>query len=186
MGVQQMLLAVNKAASVTHTYTTGSGAAETVPASVSSVTIEVWGPGGDGAVAVPPNGGAGSGGYSATENLACSPGQTLTYTVGVHASTASSVSSGTLTIATMTCTSGSNGINGTSSGGTATGGTSVNINGSGSSTTTGANSTGPGGGAGGTGGVTTGNPGGAPGGGGGEGVVTGGAGGNGQVRFTYT
>lgn len=185
MGIQQMLLAGGPFL-VVHTYTTGSGATETVPAGAVSVTIETWGPGGDGAVNVSPNGGAGSGGYCASAGIACSAGQTLTYTVGVHASTATSVSSGTLTIATMQNTSGGNGLNGTSSGGSATGGTSVNTNGQGSATTTGANCPGPGGGAGGTGGITTGNPGGAPGGGGGEGIVTGGAGANGQVRFTYS
>lgn len=67
---------------VTRTYTTGTGATDTVPTGATSVTIRVVGGGGSGAKdSVNGAGGGGSGGY-ALRTIAVSGGQTFTYTVG--------------------------------------------------------------------------------------------------------
>lgn len=147
----------------THTYNSGTAVTETVPAGVTLVTIKVWGAGGPSGQGNPPNGGGGGGGggYSESDNIACSPGQTTIFTVGKSAASsaiaASSVSSGTLAITTMTAnpgqpgggtraalglaypqappalvapkTSSPYGLPVTGLGGTATGGTTLNLSG---------------------------------------------------------
>jgi hypothetical protein len=126
--------------------TLGAGV-ETVPSGANSVVIEVWGGGGDGGNGATatvggcalqrPGGGAGGGGYSRS-SYACSAGQTINYTVGAE-SGASTVSSGTLSVTTMTANGGGNGgnavggspgSNGTAgTGGTASGGNQANTTG---------------------------------------------------------
>src|SRR6185437_11825202 len=110
-------------APVLHTYSSGSGT-ETVPAGANTVVIEVWGGGGGG------EGGDtsdhtffyGQGGDSGTycrSSYTCAPGQTLRYSVGTGGTggtggnfgppgsgTASSVSSGSLGITTMSSPGG--------------------------------------------------------------------------------
>lgn len=156
---------------VTHTYTTATTANETIPAGMSTCTIEVWGGSGrggahflDGLGGNAGGGGGGSGGYARTViSVSGHAGQTMQYTVG-NAGTAgvpagaSTVSSGTFTITTMTANGGSLGgaapnINtgGTGgAGGTASGGSAANTTGNAGSS--GVNNAGGGaGGAGGTG-----------------------------------
>lgn len=165
---------------VTNTYTTGTGATETIPAGATNCVVEVWGPSGNGGTGIGSGcagrsgGGGGSGGYSRT-SLAVTAGNTFTYTAGVVVSTNSSVSSGTQTISTMTSNFGVAGGNAVGSvngsggaGGTASGGTGTNttgnagsagigcINGVGGAGIVGTNGTG---GAGGTGGFTVSNTG---------------------------
>lgn len=118
-------------------YTTGSAATETAPAGCSNVVIEIWGSGGAGGVktgtgcGLIAGDGGGATGYSRT-SVAITGGQTLTYTVGQPSSIASSASSGTKTITTMTANGGAvggNGGAGPGAGGTASGGTAVNTTG---------------------------------------------------------
>ena len=192
MAMMQMLIA-SGFAQVVHTYATGSGATETAPTGASNVKIEVWGASGASGEGgnTSPGGGAAGGGYSVT-NTSISGGQTLTYTVGVggvggaitpsNPGTASSCSSGTKTITTMTANGGSgytgNATSGSSTGGTASGGTTSNTSGGSVANTNigglagdGRAYSNPGGGPNGAT-IGTGNPG-----------ITGS---NGQVQFTYT
>ncbi len=123
---------------VSRTYTTGSSATETAPAGCSNVLIGVWGGGGAGGGCGRFSGVGGDGGSAggfAYSSYAISGGQTLTYTVGAGGTVsgltsnpggASSVSSGTKTITTMTANGGA--ANG-GSGGSASGGTSQNTTG---------------------------------------------------------
>lgn len=70
---------------VTHTYTTGTSATETIPVGASSLIIEDCGSGGGGGTQNSPNfgAGAGSGAYvKKTVSVAGASGRTLTYTVG--------------------------------------------------------------------------------------------------------
>ena len=143
------------------TYTSGSGT-ETVPNGYSTVEIEVWGGGGGGAqgagtLDTAQNGaGAGAGGYTRS-GYAVSGGETLHWSVGSggtggdtgagSAGTAggnSVVSSGSLSITTMTGDGGQPGTNagtGFGLGGSATGGNQANVaggNGTAGGTNTGA------------------------------------------------
>jgi hypothetical protein len=187
--------------SVTHTYTSGSGATETVPANASTVVIEVFGAGGGGGGGASGcggsgGGGGGSGGYSRS-SYACSGGKTLIYTApstgasggtvnsGGNTGASSSVSSGTLSITTMTAAGGTGGGSGSATGaggggGAASGGNVVN--------TTGNAGTAHSGGSGGAGGVAVVgvNGSGTSGGRGGAGGAGGATGGSGTVVFTYT
>jgi hypothetical protein len=128
----------------THTYTSGTGATETIPVGARNLTIETWGSGGYGGpgsgsgCAAKSGSGGGAGGYSKTTlSVVASVGKTLTYTVGAvpgvgAAGNASSVSSGTLAIATMTANGGAAGAADPSAGGaggTASGGTAANTTG---------------------------------------------------------
>ena len=120
----------------TSVFSTGSAQTYTAPASVQWVRITVVGPGGNGGAATGQRATGGGGGGVAIKWLAMSAGQTLTYTVGTASGTASTVSSGTLTITTITSNSGANGagtvyaasITAGAAGGTATNG-DVNITG---------------------------------------------------------
>jgi len=181
---------------VNHTYTTPGSGTETFPFGYNTLIIEVWGGGGGGGTVSGSagGGGGGGGGYSRTSmSVTGLGGETLAYTVGSggavsFSGTSSSVSSGTATITTMTCTGGTYGGASTSggaggAGGTATGGTVVNTTGNmGAAGLTGSP---PGGGAGGAGisGIYSG--GGAGGKGGGT-VINAFAGGNGIVVFNYS
>ena len=114
----------------TSAFTTGSAQTYTAPANTQWVKVTVVGPGGNGAASATGRATGGSGGGVAIKWLAMNAGQTLTYTVGTASGTASSVSSGTLTITTITANSGSNGtstayaasLTAGPTGGTATGG----------------------------------------------------------------
>lgn len=142
----------------TSVFTTGTAATYTAPASTEWVKVTVVGPGGNGGGAANQRATGGGGGAVAIKWLQMSAGQTLTYTVGTASGTASTVSSGTLVITTISAGSGANGT-GTAyaasqtagaAGGTATGG-DINIAGGiggysfGSSTTVTTNFSGKGG-----------------------------------------
>ena len=96
--------------------TTGTAATFTIPAGVTKMKVTVQGGGGNGATAVVDCGGlgagsgGGSGGYAIAYLTGLTAGNTLTYTVGGVAGT-SSISSGTQTITTVTCTGGASGSN---------------------------------------------------------------------------
>jgi hypothetical protein len=120
----------------TSAFTTGTAQTYTAPANTQWVKVTVVGPGGNGGAANNQRATGGSGGAVSIKGLIMSAGQTLTYTVGTASGTASAVSSGTLTITTISGGSGTNGA-GTAyaasltagpAGGTATGG-DVNITG---------------------------------------------------------
>jgi hypothetical protein len=119
----------------TQAFTSGTAATYTAPANTQWVKITVVGPGGNGAGATGARATGGGGGAVAIKWLSMTAGQTLTYTVGTTG-TASTVSSGTLTISTITANSGSNGtttvyaasVTSGPAGGAATGG-DVNITG---------------------------------------------------------
>jgi hypothetical protein len=132
---------------ITHTYTVGTSAIETAPAGTKHVTIAVWGSGGSGGYGTTSDGenvfggGGGSGAYSQS-SYAINGGDTLTYSVGSLGTadavgTASIVSSGSLSIATITANSGFPGQNTSTtnlgsaggSGGVSSGGTSLNTSG---------------------------------------------------------
>jgi hypothetical protein len=142
----------------TSVFTSGSAQTYTAPAGTQWVKVTAVGPGGNGGGATSQRATGGGGGGVAIKWLAMNAGQTLTYTVGTASGTASTVTSGTLTITTISAGSGTNGT-GTAyalsqtaggAGGTATGG-DVNITGGqggysfGSSTTVSTNFSGKGG-----------------------------------------
>lgn len=182
------------------TYTSGTGATETVPDGAVSVLIEVWGPGGDGGDGSPSpgqGGGGGGGGGYCSRSAACAGGDTLTYTVGTDDPTDSTVS-GTLTGGGAISMTANTGVDGSTpgtggAGGLASGGT-TNLQGQPGSDGTADPSIGGGGGdaplggLGGGGGTGAGGSGTTPGGAGGGSGNTGapGTGASGQIRFTYT
>lgn len=154
---------------VTRVYQTPGSFVETVPTGFTTVTIECFGgSGGGGArfisgMIISGGGGGGSGGYSrTTASVAGLGGDTINFTVGVAgvgagiSGGASSVSSGTLIITTMTSNGGATGANAPAgniagaggAAGTVTGGTVVNTPGN----TGSAGTNNAGGGFGGTGG----------------------------------
>lgn len=144
----------------TSVFTSGAAQTYTAPANTRWVKVTAVGPGGNGGAAANQRATGGSGGAVAIKWLVMNAGQTLTYTVGTASGTASTVSSGTLSITTISAGSGVNGagtayansITAGPAGGTATGG-DVNITGErgghsyGSGTTVGTNFSGKGGGA---------------------------------------
>lgn len=188
---------------VTNTYTSGTGATETVPTGATSVTITVDGGGGAGGYNSSTLGGGGGGGARSVRTIAVTGGNTFTYTVGSSVagrSTAGTGSTGNASSVSGTVSGGSvsmtanGGAGGTTSaggaGGTATGGTTNTSGSAGTSGgTTGAGGNGAGGG---TGGDWTIDINGSPpgGGGGGSGLdagsVTSGTGARGQISFAYT
>lgn len=184
---------------VTRTYTTGTGATETVPAGASQVLITMHGGGSSGAFRNQSTPGANGGGGAAylAKTIAVTGGNTMTYTVGAggavrttlgqNSGTASQVS-GTVFGGSLTLVAGGgSGLNG----GTASGG-DTNTNGDGGVTGEPGVSNGAGGSAappgGGSGGSANGGNAGFPGGGGGGGNIPdqGGAGGGGRITFYYT
>jgi len=120
----------------TSVFTTGSVATYTAPTNTQWVKVTVVGPGGNGGAAAAARATGGGGGAVAIKWLLMSAGQTLSYTVGTASGTASTVSSGTLTITTISAGSGTNGTSTTyatsitagGAGGVASGG-DVNITG---------------------------------------------------------
>ena len=120
----------------TSVFTTGAAQTYTAPANTQWVKVTVVGPGGNGGASATGRATGGGGGGVAIKWLSITAGQTLTYTVGTASGTASAVSSGTLTITTITANSGTNGASTTyaasitagGAGGTATNG-DVNITG---------------------------------------------------------
>lgn len=144
-----LLAQKTSSAGVTHIYTTPGTTTEVIPASVSTLTVEVFGGsggGGNGSTSgggtFTGGGGGGSGGYSRTViSVSGHAGQTLQYTVGAAGALvgnggASSVSSGTFTITTLTGGGGGGGSSASppiggagGAGGAASGGTAVNTNG---------------------------------------------------------
>lgn len=132
---------------LTRTYTSGTGATETVPAGATSVTIRIVGGGGSGAKdSVNFAGGGGSGGYS-VRTISVVGGNTFTYTAGQggvgvsidgtdgNPGGASSVS-GTVSGGSVSMTANGGGAGETAfvdgAGGTATGGTTNTTGNSGS------------------------------------------------------
>jgi len=122
-----------------HSYTSGSGT-ETVPAGYANVVIEVKGGGGgssDTGFTTSYAAGGGGAGYCRT-SMAVTGGGTFNYQVGAHGGTnvnnnatpggASSVSSGSISIITMTANGGGGGAAG-GAGGTASGGNQANVTG---------------------------------------------------------
>lgn len=87
----------------------------TVPSGATSVVIEAIGASGNSGAELTDNcantyfpGDGGSGGLARSASIPCSGGQTLNYTVG-NPGSATTVSSGTLSITTLTANSGGNG-----------------------------------------------------------------------------
>jgi len=93
----------------TSVFTTGSAQTYTAPTNTQWVKVTVIGPGGNGGGAFGQRGSGGGGGGKSVKWLAMNEGQTLIYTVGTASGTASTVSSGTLTITTISAGSGNNG-----------------------------------------------------------------------------
>ena len=148
----------NPLAKSTSVFSTGTAQTYTAPSNTTWVKITVVGPGGNGGGAASQRATGGGGGGVAIAWEPMTAGQTLIYTVGTASGTASTVSSGTLVISTITANSGANGTSTAyalsqtagAAGGTATGG-DVNISGGrggysfGSSTTVTTNFSGKGG-----------------------------------------
>ena len=142
----------------TSVFSTGTAQTYTAPSNTQFVKVTVVGPGGNGGASATGRATGGGGGGLAIKWLSMTAGQTLSYTVGTASGTASTVSSGTLTITTITANSGTNGTSTAyalsqtagGAGGTATNG-DVNITGGiggysfGSSTTITTNFSGKGG-----------------------------------------
>jgi len=120
----------------TSVFTSGSAATYTAPSNTQWVKVTVVGAGGNGGAAAAQRATGGGGGGVAIKWLAMTAGQTLTYSVANSAGSTSTVSSGTLTITTITANFGANGtgtayansITAGAAGGTATGG-DINITG---------------------------------------------------------
>ena len=93
----------------TSAFTTGTAQTYTAPANTQWVKVTVVGPGGNGGAATGQRATGGGGGGVAIKWLSMTAAQTLVYTVGTASGTASTVSSGTLTITTITANSGTNG-----------------------------------------------------------------------------
>lgn len=175
---------------ITHTYTSGTNATETVPAGKTSVRIRVRGGGSAGSKDTETGGYGGGGGGFSEKTISVTAGNTLTYSVGastagrstdgVGASGKASSVSGTVSGGSVSMTA--NGGSG-STGGTASGGTTNTQGGSGD-LPHGGNGAGTGGG---QGGQSLGAAGSAPG-GGGAGAFGGssGSGARGEVEFYYT
>ena len=143
----------------------------TVPAGVSTITVELWGAGGGGGNGSGRREGGGGGGYS-FGNVSVTPGEIINYTVGVGAV---NTTGGTTTFKTISATGGAGGIGQTSSGGAGgvgTGGTINNTGGQGGGVISG--NAGGGGGGGSAMNSANGNPGGI------STSTTGGTGGTGQ------
>ncbi|WP_394759056.1 GEVED domain-containing protein [Flavobacterium sp.] len=185
----------------------GTSESWSVPAGVTSVTVQVWGGGGSGGGSNTNRdggSGGGGGGYS-TRTFAVIGGQVITYTIGTGgASTiaANGNNGQTTTVnhipSTTTLVANGGGFgtlnaNPVGAGGTASGGSTNTTgsnggNGGGNSGGAGGNAAGAGGGVGGVAGSNgNGGAGAIPGGGGGGGEEgNGGSGGNGQIIITYT
>ncbi|PNQ73821.1 hypothetical protein C1T31_05680 [Hanstruepera neustonica] len=192
----------------TFTDNTPQAAAETwtVPAGVSSITIECWGAGGaGGGSSSGSSGGSGGGGGGYTINtFTVTVGQVVTYRVGSGGAGASQAAGGAGTNTTVNApfnlaanggAGGGANMGTPGAGGTATGGSTNAVGQPGILGTTGNGGNGGDGANGGAGGAGAtsgnGNPGLPPGGGGGGAIRqggnrTGGAGANGQIRITYT
>lgn len=131
-GVVMEMLSAGAFVPVTHIVTTAGTGSWTIPAGATLMTLEAFGATGNGGAATTPNsgGGGGAGGYSLTQvALAGNAGQTVNYSVGAVAA-ATTISSGTFTLTTMTANAGGNGTNlAGGSGGTASGGTTTNSTG---------------------------------------------------------
>ncbi len=138
----------SSANTVQHLYQTAGTFTETIPTGYTTLTIECWGGAAGGGLSngsgmtLIGGGGGGSGGYSrSVVTVTGLGGDTLSFTVGaggaaLASGSASSVSSGTLAITTLTGNGGTVGGNATGivggaggAGGTATGGTAVNTTG---------------------------------------------------------
>lgn len=175
-------------------FTTNGFQARTVPAGVTSITIEIWGPGASGSntLASGTGKGGGAGGYCKRNTKSVTPGDVISFFIGRGASAQSTANSNGVsatqdtTCDGMTAEGGVGGNNVTGGGGGASGG-DVNTSGTVTTTANGANAPVNGGGVRGLGGA---NPtsGTAPGTGGGaksSGTGPSGAGANGGIRFTF-
>jgi hypothetical protein len=182
----------------TRTYTSGSGT-ETIPVGVSTMTLEVWGasgaggPGSGSGCVFSGGGGGGSGGYALTIiNVAAANGQTMAYSVGVAGTPgggvagASTVSSGSYSLSTVTGGGAAPGQNGGAGGAGGAGGSPSGGNTTNTTGHTGATGgSGVAGGAGATGIAGINGTGGAGGPGGTLGGQSGGAGNQGLIIFKY-
>lgn len=183
----------------TDTYTTSGS--WTVPAGVTSITVQVWGAGGAGGGSTANNqgGSGGGGGAYSTRVIAVTPGQNIPFTVGVGGLGVAGANGGNGTASTILTLTANGGTGGGANrgaigtGGTATGGTTNTTGGNGvigdNRGRDGGN--GANGGAGGAGNINgaNGNNGSTPGGGGSGGedaTNRGGNGARGEIRITYT
>lgn len=142
MGIQQMLLGAGGFQPTLVIHNAAGSGTEIIPAGASQVTMEVWGPTNPGGLGfgsgctAQGGGGSGASGYSESFYV-CSGLQTISWFVGGGGSgNPSTVSSGTLSITTMTANSGvigGNAVLGSGGsggpGGIATGGNLVNTTG---------------------------------------------------------
>jgi hypothetical protein len=95
--------------------TSGTGATETVPSGAVSVRIRAYGGGGGGGTNINYSGGGGGGGF-VEATYSCSGGQTLTYTVGGQVAAGNGGAASTVTSGTLSITSISAGGGGAGSG----------------------------------------------------------------------
>ena len=133
---------------VQHLVTAAGGGTETIPSGYTTLTLEIWGATGKGGLSFSSGGNFSGGGGSASGSYAKSVisvagqgGKTINWTCGAAGGTqggSTIITSGTLTLTTMTAPGGKQGGNapslavagtGGAPGGTATGGTAVNLNG---------------------------------------------------------
>ena len=118
--------------SAQYTYSSGSGS-QAVPDGATNAVIELWGvggPGGYGTGTQKPDiyyGPGGQAGGYCRSSYSCSGGQTLNYALSAAYATDSTVTSGTLSITTMTAVGGGEG--GVTGYGTASGGNAANTTG---------------------------------------------------------
>lgn len=137
-GILNAMVGLNGVATLPafHVFSTPGATTDTVPVGATTAVIEVWGAaGGGGLQQTAPNnggGGGGSGGYARTSlSVAGHSGQTLNITIG-NPGSATTVASGTLTVASMSAPSGVVGADGSAgsaggaAGATGTGGTVTN------------------------------------------------------------
>ena len=194
----QIFKDINAFTPLTRTYTTGTGATETVPAGATTCVITVWGGGGAGGARASAQGGGGGGGGYVVKTVTVSGGQTFTYTVGPlrtgPTSAGGSLNGNQSTVVNGTGPAVNLAAGGGGSGGTTTAGNAGTATGGDTNTPgvagtiTPANGGASGGGA--AGGTGDGGDGATPGGGGAGGNIAGfGKGGNGargQVSFAYS
>ena len=93
----------------TSVFTTGTAQTYTAPANTTWVKVTVVGPGGNGGAANNQRATGGGGGGVVIAGKDMVAGQTVTYTVGTASGTASTVSSGTFVLTTLSAGSGTNG-----------------------------------------------------------------------------
>lgn len=193
-GIHMVLMGAGGFSPFTNTYTSGTGATETVPTGAKQVVITADGGGGAGGFSNSSVGGGGGGGARSVKTLAVTGGNTFVYTVAAAAVGRTTQGSGTNGNDSQVTGSALGMIARGGLGGAATsGGSGGNASGGDTNTSGSAGSSGGNGGAGASGaaGGTAPGDGAAPGGGGGgsgptfSNVISG-SGARGQISFAYT